>query len=141
MGVDYTAALVYGAVIKMKRVPTVVTRYNEITGDPYEKETYDYQYVVGDTDIIFDRDAIPEELHDTLCDSGRMFLTDSTGYLGIQLASVDPRYGESQAINPAAFDSAEQQYLKLVEDTFGAHSLVGKALLANGQLELVGVAW
>ncbi len=142
MGVDYTTSLVYGAVIKMKRVPTKVTRYHEVTGEPYQKTVNDYEYVVGDTDIVFDRDAIPDELHDQLCDDQKMFLTDQNGYFGIRLATVDPAYGESAAINTAMLESAEREFGQLVADTFqDQHPTLRTTLLANGQLTLVGLAW
>ena len=142
MGVDYTTSLVYGAVIKMKRVPTKVTRYHEVTGEPYQKMVNEYEYVVGDTDIVFTRDDIPDELHDQLCDDQKMFLTDQNGYFGIRLATVDPAYGESAAINTAMLQSAEKEFMKLVEDTFmESNRPLMTTLLANGQLTPVGLAW
>lgn len=143
MGVDYTASLVYGAVIKMKRVPTEVTRYHEVTGELYKKMVNDYKYVVGDTDIVFARDAIPDELHDQLCDDQKMFLTDQNGYFGIPLATVDPAYGEeSIAVSTAMLEAAERDFGQLVSDTFqDRHPTLRTTLLANGQLTLVGLAW
>ena len=142
MGVSYRTTLVYGAVIKMKRVPTTVTRYHEITGEPYRKEINEYQYVVGDTDRIFDRDAIPDEMYNDLCDDEKLFLTDGVGYIGIPIASVDPSYSEHIAINPQVIQNAERDFMGLVEDVFMERDRpMMMSLLAHGQLELVGLAY
>ena len=141
MGVDYTASLVYGVPIKMKRIPVQVTRYHEVTGEPYEKTIYKYKHVVGDNIVVFSQNNISDVLYKKLRDDQKVILEDQNGYFGIRLASVDPAYGESETITADAVTDAKQAFKQLVTDTFPDHPVLQDELLSNGQLILTGLAW
>ena len=114
MGVDYTTSLVYGVAVKMKQIPITVTRYHEVTGEPYEKTIHKYKYVVDNTDMVFPQNDFSDELIDQLEDDQNMSLGVQNGYFGIPLASVDPAYGDLATITTDAVNDAEKAFEQLV---------------------------
>lgn len=142
MGVSYYGVLAFATPLKMRSARKKVTRYHEVTGKPYEKEVQEYAVFIGDTEIEFDTDRIPEDKWDDLCDSQKWFNADGLGYFGIPLATVDPNYSEVEAINMTRLKEAETDYVKLVLDVFGnGNDPFVKALLVNGELNLFGIAY
>lgn len=141
MSVNYTTSLVYGAAVKMKQIPVSVTRYNEITGEPYEKTFNRYTYVVEGTDIVFPQNTFSDELEEKLEDHQNMSLGHQNGYFGIPLMAVDPTCEELATTTADAVAVAEQAFKQLVADTFPEDPAMRNALLSNGKLILASITW
>ncbi len=63
-------SLVYGGVLQVKGAPPWAARYTSSSGGPTGQGAYAYQFLAVYSGIMFVRDATPEELRVTLCDSG-----------------------------------------------------------------------
>jgi len=105
MGVTYTSRLVYGLLYKAKRATRSVTKYNDDTGEPYQREIESIFYVneIGE--------SIPERYNDPI----DIFFGDHyTGYYGgnivygVSVGSVDCESGLMLEIDESKLQHAKE---------------------------------
>lgn len=134
MGVDPSAAVVYGIHFRYDRMPVTVTRYHEVTGKPYSKDTHE------STQVLILKDGarvsfpeVPEELWDSFYDDGYCHGHD-TGAMGIRLASLDCWNDTVEPLN-VDMEGYERSFIAMIDKFFPTYRR--QELIDNASLMLV----
>lgn len=114
MGVSYYATVVFGVAFRSERREVRVTRYHEVTGEPYQKPVVEWAMVPAERKIATtfpqpQENEHYDEWYDTLRHGG-----DGSGVIGILIKSADPVYDEAEPLDiPNLDELAEQLRAKL----------------------------
>ncbi len=113
MGTDWAAKLIVGEKIKRKSWGTIITKYDENTGKPYETEGEAFQWYIGESEIQIGKEN--EEIDLSLKDILLHFpyFDAAVGVYGIKVAESDSNrtYSEATSLKIEAIEEAIQKYL------------------------------
>lgn len=111
------AILIYGVPLKLNEIVNHVTRYNEVTGKPYQKENYTYAraLVVGEREILYDFSNVDEDNIELFNEDGA-----GDGVFGVEIASVDPQDFELIGISELKIPASAQKFKDAVDEIFPA---------------------
>lgn len=137
MGTSYYSKLICGVVLSRRRIQGTVVKYDENTGEPYDKAVYTYEYFVKGTNLVLPE--LADSLHDELSDSGNLVMSEGIGYFGVVLAEVDVQYNESQEVPKQSALKAPSDFVQLMHRC-GFDDQTAEVIYDNLALHLIGYA-
>lgn len=143
MGVSYWSQIVYGVTLERKRVTRTVKRFNERTGEPYEKQETYWAWLVPDSSSILEVHLdYDETLHADISNdfddlTEKLVHGDQDYRTIIGIAATDRVYTDDAPIGlPKAFDV--EYFREELRDTVGRRfgPAVAEAVLYRASLIL-----
>lgn len=130
MGVDPSATVMFGVPFVYAKTPRTVTRYNEMTGEPYERKVNESHRVLvlsGGTQISLPDPVLGEnyEFEDDYINEFQF--GHETGGIGLRLASIDCWYDSFELIELTGYEASRfaalaQKYHPTIADVLQTHA-------------------
>lgn len=116
MGVYYSSTLCFGVAVKSRHHQTVIVRYNEVTGEKYEKAVFGQRLLFDGSDIEVPVDDLTEgHEDDEIIQRGY----DSVDAIAISLATASDDGKAIVRVDLPSRDEMATQFMGQLRTTFG----------------------
>ena len=139
MGVNYYAAIVFGVPTDHRRVLKMVTKYDEDTGKPYQKQVCEHEqvFVLGPDEFVRVPD-FSEYAHDWV--RRKHFHGADSGTFGVMCSdSLDPKYNQHEVIDFVKLAESGNRFRELCDRVFP--TVVAEKVKAAGKPMLVAYGY